>query len=106
MDKISFKAGYGNDYNNTDEKYKRYDDIDKIIKEYNEKNKELQAQLEPLKEQRRSLMTSIRNVPGMDNEETRAKIEELEAQIYPLENEIQNNKDYTNHLWYDHHERT
>lgn len=105
MGKVSFKAGYGDDYKNIGEKYRRYDDIDMIIQENQNKINALIEQKNSLTAELISLIETYQKVEGLDKEEIDAKIQTYKAQINEINAEIDDIRSYNMHLWYDHHER-
>jgi len=105
MEKITFKAGYGDPTRTIAQKYGDYHKIDELIKDIDLRNSKLRLQLEDLESKKASLAESFQHIVGMDATKTKEQIQELTNQINSIKDEIESNRSLKINAWYGFHER-
>ena len=108
MNQVNF-AGYNYDwvgpYRTIAKKFDDFGAIDKKMQELNATNSTLKKNIETLRQKITSIVQSVQNVKGVDQEAAKAEIAVLNSQISKMEEEINTNKNLYTTLWYSYHER-
>ena len=105
MEKITFKAGYGDPSRTIAQKYGDYGKIDKLLSEMRARNTVLENKITDLQARKDSLIASFQHLVGMDKAQTEEQIKQLTNQINLIQEKIENNRTLARQAWYGFHER-
>ena len=105
MQQVTFTAGYGDPNRTIQQKYSDYDKIDDLMTKLRTENAELEAQINGLEVQKSSLVVTLNNLSGVEEESIREKIRGINEQISSLRDKIEENRDTGRKAWYGFHER-
>lgn len=105
MKLITFTAGYGDPNRTIQQKYGDYGKIDDLMTRLRIENAELEEKINGLEAQKASLIMTLNNVPGLDEEAIRGKIQDLNEKISSLRDKIEENRETGRKAWYGFHER-